>query len=550
MLTITKLKMWKDPGYTRQCVEVPPVGSKKLPTPDYVSSETLRPRRGALLNAVELPLSYIAVHDMSYLYMEISDGQETPNTMSVFGWILSVEEIASSNEAVIIHWTPDYWRTYSDSATFGKGTITRCANATYKRPFLTQPRRWKVNTSGNIKPATGVPLGFVIMTSETDPNDPDVITGFSYYWEGLDDTSVGERTLTKAEMYSGKIDEILGLTPSSIIGAWIVPAIVTKSTFFTGTTTVTRTYGADTITVKKSTGLTGNYSTVTIADLANIESDDMSRIVAVDPYGNICSELPWGFKMGSTGSLRYSPDISAEGITIYLRPDYLVNDIGGVFPDRFALTVGCFFTISGLSVPLNTNAWSEYAFTYQRSYDKRMAEIQRNQRAVSGVTSTGSSMVGGAIAGATRGGGAGAIGGALAGGTLSLIGSAIDFFSAPYFNDEIQRETDKLTSNQTSNVMIGGGGFGWKEMSETWMLVALKADATSLAEYTAKISNDGYDVEIPVGTPSAFLTAGGPLQIQNLVLTGGIPPEAKTYIKNILSNGVRIVENNPSGVVP
>ena len=141
MLTITKLKMWKDPGYTRQCVEVPPVGSWKLPAvPDYTSSEDLRPRRGSTLSAMELPLSYLAVHDMSYLYMEIEDGvTPTPNTMKIFGWIVSVEEIASANEAVRITWTPDYWRTYADDAVFGKGVITRCNNSTYKRPFQTQP---------------------------------------------------------------------------------------------------------------------------------------------------------------------------------------------------------------------------------------------------------------------------------------------------------------------------------------------------------------------------------------------------------------------------
>ena len=179
MLTITKLKMWKDPGYTRQCVEVPPVGSKKLPIPDYVSSEPLRPRRGALLNAVELPLSYLEVHDMSYLYMEISDGQQTPNTMSVFGWILSVEETASSSEAVVIRWTPDYWRTYSDDAVFGKGTVTRCANDTYKRPFLTQPRKWVVDAKG----PGAQPYMFIAIVSEITGGD---VTGFTFYWGTLD----------------------------------------------------------------------------------------------------------------------------------------------------------------------------------------------------------------------------------------------------------------------------------------------------------------------------------------------------------------------------
>jgi hypothetical protein len=179
-----------------------------------------------------------------------------------------------------------------------------------------------------------------------------------------------------------------------------------------------------------------------------------------------------------------------------------------------------------------------------------MREIQRNQQTVSGFTGITGSIVGGSIAGASSGGPMGAIAGAVAGASSSIIGTTVGYFAQGIFNDELQKETDKLVSNQTSNLLIGGGGFGWKELSKYWVPYLLKADATSLAEYTAKIANDGYTVEIPVGTPTAFLTAGGPLQIQNLVLTGSIPPEAKTYIKTILSNGVRIVENNPSGVVP
>ena len=71
-----------------------------------------------------------------------------------------------------------------------------------------------------------------------------------------------------------------------------------------------------------------------------------------------------------------------------------------------------------------------------------------------------------------------------------------------------------------------------------------------MAEYTAKVTNDGYTVDIPVGSASAFVTAGGPLQVQNMMISGTIPPQAKTYIKNIMANGIRIVENNPSGTDP
>ena len=204
----------------------------------------------------------------------------------------------------------------------------------------------------------------------------------------------------------------------------------------------------------------------------------------------------------------------------------------------------------GLSVPINSNAWSEYAYTYQRSYDKRTAEIQRNQQAFSGYAGTTQSIIGGSIAGASKGSIGGAIGGAIAGGVSSIIGTTAGYFAQGHFNDELQKETDKLVSNQTSNILQTGEGIAWTQLAGTWNVLQLEYDTTSKAEYTSYITNDGYTVDIPVSSPSSFLTAGGPLQIQNLVVTGAIPPEAKTYIKNILSNGVRIVENNPSGVVP
>ena len=545
MLTITKLKMWKDPGYTRQCVEVPPVGSWKLPgTPDYTSSEDLRPRRGSTLSAMELPLSYLAVHDMSYLYMEIEDGvTPTPNTMKIFGWITHIEEIASSAEAVRIEWTPDYWRTYADDATFGKGVITRCNNATYKRPYESQPR--KMVYSKSVDPfydANNVEVMFVMMVSETSGND---VTGFSFYYSGLDWVDPNDahtRSPKLTEVYGGLIDEVTGVIPSSIIGCWILPSGIAtfNSLFGPNYTVVTTTYGGDDVIVRKSTGA-GDHpitSNVTVTGLSGYLSDDMNKCVLVNPYGDVESVLPWGYGFTSN-AIDIVTNLSSEGITVYI--------IQHGLDFKSALSEGNFLSFSGLPVPVNTNAWSEYAYTYQRSYDKRIAEIQRNQQTVSGLTGIGQSAVGGAVAGAMSG--SGPIG-AIVGASLGLISPVVNYYASGYFNDELQKETDKLISNQTSNMIMAGGGPAWNELIGGWRIIQLTADTVSATEYSQFVSNEGYTTEIPVNDPSASFTAGGPLQIQNLVVTGAIPPEAKTYIKNILSNGVRIVENNPSGVVP
>ena len=72
MIMIKKLKLWKDPRYTEECVEIPPKGSRKLPPADWVNQHEvqhegeeptmeyydLRPRKGSTLSALELPLSF------------------------------------------------------------------------------------------------------------------------------------------------------------------------------------------------------------------------------------------------------------------------------------------------------------------------------------------------------------------------------------------------------------------------------------------------------------------------------------------------------------
>ena len=577
-LTITKLKMWKDPGYTRECVEVPPAGSWKMPAADYVSSENLRPRKGSTLTAVELPLPYLQVMDMSYLYIEVEDGvTPTPNTVKLFGWIVSIEETASSNEAVRITWTVDYWRTYAQDAVFGAGTITRCGDGTYKRPYQTQPRKWvvgdTVDNPFNPDPMVMNSYGFLLITSEVTATSTQQIefppgsghyitvetgdqTGFAYYWGELDDGTALRESFTAEEIYSGRIDELIHgpnnepILPSSIIGCWIIPTVFLNRRDgllwkgpFEDSQIITTVISPDrSVSYHRSTTLSKDYTVklnYQVTDTPQgFESDDNKRCVAVDPFGEVTSEMPWGYGF-SSGYVDMSIDISVNGVTIY----YCDHAVG---LER-AMEEGCYLVFPGLPVPINSNAWSEYAYTYQRSYDKRNAEIQRNQRAVSGFAGIGSSAIQGAVTGAIGGK---SVFGAVAGTVAGVASPFIDYFASGHFNDELQEETDKLVSNQTSNVLIGGGSPSWKHIVGGWKIVQLEADSVSAAEYDQHVANDGYTVDIPVTDATTFITAGGALQIQNLMLTGDIPPAGKSYIKNILSNGVRIVENNPTGVVP
>lgn len=544
VLTITKLKMWKDPGYTEECVEVPPVGSKLLPTPDYASAAgtTLRPRKGSTLTSIELPLSFSAVWEMSYLYMEATD---SGGSFSVFGWIRGVERTASSEDAVRISWVPDYWRTFSGDMIFGRGTVTKTSDATYRRPYTTAPRYLRLKDTMDYCAIMGsAPYNFVLIKSVTLSNN---ITGFEYYYGTVDMVIGTQRSPTLEEISGGLIDEVLGIPASSIIGCWICPPGMDD--FFNGSS-VTHSYVhggiTETIVFYKASSVKKNHvENATISNTEfpgkDVKSDDMQTVITVNPYGQSESVLPWGFDL--TRNVSIFADISCNGIDLYIVPN-----ITGV-PVNKHMIEGRYLRFSCLPMPVNSNAWSDYNYSGQRDYDMRSAQIQREQAAVRGIASTGQSAIGGGIAG-------GAVGlpgiGAIAGAAINLVGVGVEYASSGYFNDKLQDATDDLYSNQISTLLTPGGGVGFTVIGAgypLWEIVLLSADDVSKDEYDAFVNINGYDTNIPVTDPSTFLT-GGPVQIRDLQVKGEVPPAAKTGIKNKLAAGVYIIENNPTGVAP
>lgn len=234
-LTISKLKMWKDPGYTRGCLEVPPVGSKKLPAADYTftgTGNTLRPRKESTLTALELPLSFTQVFDMSYLYIEASDGIAS---ISLFGWIDSIEQTASSGAAVMIRWNVDWWRSYSDKAVFGFGIVKRRPRGS-SDPIQKVPYRYRMPGEGiRAIPAgiTGSESNWVIISYVEKTGDD--VTGIRTccfpvskdnpteikYLDKPNDGTVQSPKIK--DVIIGDVSSSLGISPSTIISAYISP---------------------------------------------------------------------------------------------------------------------------------------------------------------------------------------------------------------------------------------------------------------------------------------------------------------------------------------
>lgn len=534
-VTITKLKMWKNPGYTQQCLEIPPKGSKKLPAPDWTASENLRPEKDSIVSSIKLPLSYLEVYNMSYLYIEAEDGNTPANTFSAFGWITGIDEISTSKESVRIHWTPDYWRTYSDSAVYGKGTITRCNDATHKRPSNVQPRRWKVNKKERLLGTWGANKRYILVVYSESIGGATYIR-YGAWQAGSTITSGGitYNTVSLEQLYSGLLDELIGISPNAIYGVFICPA---PPFYFTTS-------------IKTYNGYAWYYAVFTTSPTATsitlgatYTTDDTHKTVIVDPYGTVVWTLPWSMSINKLTAFFDMGTNSAQLMAYFTTQD---NEGANFTPGATGLLAMLPLT----NAPINANAWSEYAFTYAREYDKQNREIARNQQAVAGISGVGTSIIGGAVAGTMAAPGPGTIAGAVSGAVSSIFGTGLNYVTSGIFNDQLQNETDKLYSHQSANMLLPAGGAGWMDLNGDWSIVELIGDDVSVGEHTAFITNNGYNVEIAVTSAASYITTGGPLQIQNLIITGAIPPEAKTYIKNILANGVRIVENNPSGVTP
>ena len=550
-LTITKLKMWKDPGYTRNCLEVPPAGSQKLPAvPDYTlaADETLRSHKGSTLTELHLPISFTQTFGMSYLYIEATDGA---GSVSLFGWITSIEQRSTAAEGVTIRWDVDWWRSYSGSITWGTGTVIRCDDSTYKRPYPTQPRQWKVTNYEKICRSWSdyetYPYWVVVIYTV---KVSDVVTAIdTYFWQANFSTAKTETqggntyyAVPLDRVFEGSLPGLLGLNPDQITSIYICPHAPASPTW-SGTTLTHTAEGKNWFAYRADTNLATQQSTTF---LKTYESNDMKKAVIVDPTGAVVYTLPWGY---STNEDYYLLDSGTVGCNLNIQFRTSGNTPTGVETAPLGMTA----SLPCISAPLCSNGWSSYVYSGQRAYDMEVKSIQREENAVSGLIGMGSSALGGGIGGAMAGKGAGAGIGAAAGALGSIIGTAIQYDQAARFNDMYQKATDKLHANQTSTVLQSAGGIAFLNTVATvghWYIVQLEADDTSATEYSNDVALNGYETDIPTSSVSSFITGGGPLQIINLNLTGSTPPQAKQYIKDKLSAGVYIVENNPSGVAP
>lgn len=581
-LTITKLKMWKDPGYTRGCLEIPPVGSKKLPTPDYTlpSTQTLRPHKDSTLTALNLPLSFTQIFGMSYLYIEASDGA---GSIALFGWVDSVTQRATAAEEITLQWSVDWWRSYSQSAVLGTGRVLRCSDSTYERPYRTQPRFWKTKYSYVIRDSrhyssnafAGLWCYLLVVwnkISTVDPNETMTVirTMFAPVSGGFKETP-GSQTATPVNLnyiFEGKMDEFVNNialyanTTASIIGGWLAPFAPRNFTFDNSTNIWTcddsTSYDLVTDGGVRCMMMTKENMTLDIHFSMNLgldKIDNTHRIALTDFNGNIAGYIPFGT---APSGIKGYVDIGTEGAYMNIRFFYPADSdiiLPGQTVENYSFfsiapSVGCGFTIPLPKIPINENQWSDYMLTGQRDFDITSARIANEKQAISGLESSVSSAIGGGVTGAVAGP-AGAISGIVGGGLVSGAMTGINYLLGENFNDQMQDAKDRLYANQKNGIILTGSGkFRISEAKMIYPFVIEQIpDDTFVTEYTNDITNNGYETNLMLTDISSFISTG-PYKIDNMTVTGKIPPQAKQYIKDKFASGIRIVENNPSGVVP
>lgn len=584
-LTITKLKMWKDPGYTRGCLEVPPVGSKKLPAvPDYslAASDTLRPHKGSTITELHLPLSFTQVFGMSYLYIEATDGA---GSVSLFGWITSVEQRSTSAEGVTIRWDVDWWRSFSGDVTWGSGIVKKCSDASYKRPYKVQPRFRKFSSSDIIKLSrvysTNKHYYTVIITTVITNNGNSHIQQFLYPLNcGMvlsNDLNNYKSGFTIKATWMGFFEEALTAMgyDASIISVYISPIgpegplsgvdpnlgmrFVYGDTSYTFTPTVSINTGNGTESVTFATPITSGtitaYQTFPIND--PLKSDYDISYILMDMRGNKIADLPYGVEF-KTAVVFLDIGTSGGYVIVNLMNEATGNVTESSDPSLFRMNnaVGFRFSVPLPTIPVTENYWSSYIISGQRDFDVTSARIANDQKAASGIESTIQSGISGGVVGASAGP-LGAVGGLLGGLLAGGITTGVNYALGENFNDQLQEARDQMYANQTNSIQLTGDSQAWwNEAVNDFTafrgpaIIGLHADSVSATEYAADVSLNGYDTEIPASSVSSYITSGGPLQIVNLNLTGNTPPQAKQYIKDKLSSGVYITENNPSGVAP
>ena len=472
----------------------------------------------------------------------------------IYGWVDDAEPVATKGPQTNtrIKWHVDWWLTWADYNWFMEsGNMQILANwfprrvsigsgrllkgpSQFARPSSSAPRKWLLESATSMiddrDPRSLTSIWWAVMcTTENSGTPPsEVVTNIVYYfWPiGRKITGADHNSPNWFMIYSGKIEEEMGIDPSRIQGFWLAPSMPWDTGKIKNLTNVS---------VYQLENVLGVQTNTKALD-GSVQTDDRRKIVFTDPTGAEMFTAPWGISF-KTIVTWFDIGTSSAALCVYLgETDTPINERKGA--------EGRFFSFPLPSIPVTENAWSSYTYSGQRDYDMQQKAIQRDRSAVNGIAGIGTQAIGGALAGTAAAPGAGTAAGAIAGLASGIIGTAVNYFTSGEFDSREQLNVDNLTSRQTAGMIVNAGGLGGVIQKcgsmVGWNMLTMVRDPVSLAEIEVEQEELGYDTDTYVVDCTNLISAGGPLRIEGLRVKGDIPKEGKEYIAGLFARGVNI----------
>ena len=382
-------------------------------------------------------------------------------------------------------------------------------------------------------------------------------------------------TQTKKFTFNGSTFGTQWVIVTGLPGAVSLTVTTTSSTI---TSTDFDTVGNTQSMFYRKDGKCDEYTWELPADTCTTDTEEM---VILDLDGNPIATTPWGLSLKN-----YTMRCVLSTVSAYVQIR---------FDGKSSLAEGLCVNIPCPAMDITTNSWSTYVYSGQRDYDIQQRKIASQQALISGITgglqNTVSTAVMGGLGGINKGalneadalfrdkamasvashpilGGSGAteekfynqilsdygsamkgvrsaaqMTGKLAGGAMlgvSVGGSLVDYAAAQYFNGKLQGIEDTLQAKQLDTVQTPGGGWDFFYHGMTVRLTSLKPDDYSVTNFQNNIQYNGITCSEPTADCSAYKDYLGPIQIQNLIVTGDIPVQAKYLIANTYAKGIRM----------
>lgn len=558
MSTITRARLWKDVGFTEGCMEVPSA-SDTLPSYD-LEFTNLNPTKARMFNELRLPEDYVALQE--YSYMEIVVDNNNGSNMAYYGWIDDVEMISDTDNAPItaVKWHVDLWRTYFANAEFGSGMVKRRPVNGDQPPQQPSYRYMAPGTPIDVYENDGIWWVIVALTKETeDPgSDPPTYTVTMEYRmvpvsanafpNGLYISS-SIHAVPLRNIFLGDWDELWGIDPQRVISVFASPICPLTFTGNGQSSSTPISISGATVSGSDGTGyylLSPNFypfyeheSTFGVTYMTN----DTTTYCVRGLDGETVGTLPWGVPV-DRAYVRLAYSTTSAYVQIRFSNGYLLSDNRAI-----AHQYGLVYNIPCLALDVTENTWSSYVYSGQRQYDMEQRQLASDSSAVSGGLALGASALTGAASGAMLGsvvpgvgtlvgGIVGALGGALTG-AISTGGNYL--YETMYKNDEMQRMEDYAHANQADGLLLPGSGLDSMFHGCGLTMVPITMDSYSATQFANDLAIYGAKVCEPKVDCSTLISAGGPIQIENLIVTGDIPPNAKAYIKQRFAQGVIIV---------